>query len=107
MKNVPCTFCWLSKFRILGVYGEGPSSYDSPQTSFCGQYEMSVALVQPPQVHQHVPDAEALATAAALVTLAQPLAPLAPIVGTPLRSIWESHSLTWALSTEGVLSRVG
>lgn len=101
-------FCALSRFKILGVYGDGPSSYDSPQTSFWGQYEMSVALVHPPQVHQQLPAPVAFATAPALAdVLAHPLAPLAVIEGIPVRSISLSHCLTWALSVGGVMSRVG
>jgi hypothetical protein len=36
------------------VYGDGPSSYEIPQSNLVGHSVTSVVRVQPPQVHQHL-----------------------------------------------------
>jgi hypothetical protein len=72
---------------------------------FWGQKVMSVALVHPPHVHQHV--SPAAATAAALLALLQPPGAVAGAVGTLDMSTWASHSVIWAELTGGVTSRAG
>lgn len=102
---------------------------DAPQSSFLGQYVMSVARVlqevapsqyelsaahtagrthQPPHVHQHDPSAPAAASASALkVVLEQPLRPVGETSGMLAKSICDSHSWTSGESVGGRRSRGG
>lgn len=89
------------------MYGDGPSSYDTPHEFLVGQIEMSLVRVQPPHVHQHVPLSDALATAAVL--LGQPPGLVGGISGiyTPEFMTSWIHCFASSESVGGVTSSLG